>query len=521
MADLYKKLDEYKNSDMYPFHMPGHKRRFKKNSQLPYGLDITEITDFDNLNAPEEGKVLWRMMEDARDLYETVQSFPLVNGSTSGLMAAISACTDVQDEIIMARNSHKAVYRTAELLGLTTHYLYPEYIEEYGIYTNIREQELRSILETYSHSKCVVVTSPTYEGVILDINLISRVVHEYGMVLIVDEAHGAHLPFCRKEESAVCQGADMVIQSLHKTLPSLTQTAILHVTKEAGNRSCLNMERIVSRIRMFQSTSPSYVLMASIDECLNSCRSMKEEGLFEEYLIRLQNERKKYENLQNLHLLQGEEIGAYSYDMGKFVFMTAGTSINGKKLSDCLREEFHIECEMASEHYVIAMTSICDSDVGYERLSRAIFAIDERITTIARVTPVIPVYAEKKRAVLRLAVAGEEEPKPQIMEEELKNIRPQAMMTIGEAAGRESVSMDLNKLQYQLKNDYVSTSSIPLVQVYQPYISGGYVMCYPPGIPLLVPGEQLSRDVVNKIIKALEQGLCVLGVEDGGIKVLV
>lgn len=540
MADLYKKLLDYESRDVYPFHMPGHKRQFGKGSRIPYELDITEIEGFDNLNAPEPGEVLWQMGEDARKFYRTLATFPLVNGSTSGLMAAITACTDLQDDIIIGRNCHKSVYRTAELLGLNVHYLYPDYISEYGLFSNLEESHLREVLEENPDSRCVVVTSPTYEGVILDIGLIARVVHEYGKVLIVDEAHGAHLPFLSsvqntgesswgRERSALYQGADIVIQSIHKTLPSLTQTALLHVTVEAQNRSRLDLERIASCVHMYQSTSPSYLLMASIDECLNQCRAMAAEGTFQEYESRLREEREQYRNLKHLHLLEGQEIGAPGYDIGKLVFVTAGTSITGVQLMQQLREQFQLECEMPSGEYVIAMTSVCDSADGLSRLREAIFAIDDKISSVCKVVPRIPVHNKKEKKKLTLRLVTEEEVQQTPMEEREQvaqgiggmGILPQIELSLREAAMRKGMWMDIKRLQFQLENDYVSSSTIPLTKVYQPFVSGAYVLCYPPGIPLLAPGERVTKEIIEEIQRALAQNLPVLGVKNGAIRILL
>ena len=501
MLNLYKKLVEYGEGEVYPFHMPGHKRLFAKNSRLPYQMDITEISGFDNLHDPKEGGILWEIYEEACRCYKTVCSIPLVNGSTCGIMAAISACVNLGEEIIIARNCHKSVYRTCELLGLTTHYLYPEYNDEIGIFTGMDLQELEKLLQTYKESKAVVITSPTYEGVILDVRQISEMVHEHDMILIVDEAHGAHLPYASYEKSAIANGADLVIQSLHKTLPALTQTAILHYCEEALNRKNLTLEKVKEYASLYQSSSPSYVMMASIAECLNACQEWKKNGEFQRFYERVERERKAYEQLKCLHMLCGEDVKAFDYDRSRFVITCDRADITGEELFVKLRDEYQIECEMASLNYVTAIVSVCDSDEGLRRLRNAILDIDQMLWNKQKEDKV----SEKMPAQLR--------PKDAF-------IKPEAIMSIREAMQKKPVWAELEKLKFQLENDYVSTSSIPFAQVYHGTIAGGYVMLYPPGIPLIVPGEQYTKEILYKICQAKEQGLTVIGVQNGRIPIL-
>ena len=521
MANLFQRLEEYQRSDVYPFHMPGHKRQFRlggydeggqrqQGTALPYEIDITEIEGFDNLTSPKEGEILWQMCEEAKELYGTAAVFPLINGSTAGLMAAISAVAAPGDEIIITRNCHKAVYRTAELLGLEVTYIYPEYCGDSGIVSGINVEKLEKLLEPHRNAKCIVVTSPTYEGIILDVHQISEKAHAYKIPLIVDEAHGAHLPFLSNElmnidknvlyssnikrdrggYSALYQGADIVVQSLHKTLPALTQTAVLHVTKGAKERAGISIKRVESYVHLFQSTSPSYPLLASIDACFSACTRMIEEKIFDRYLIKLNAERKKYQKLKHLRLLDKEMAGEYGYDIGKLVFLTEGTNITGLELMCRLREEYHLELEMGAGNYAIAMTSVCDSDEGWERLRRAIFAIDETL-----VSKVDCCKSERKE--------GE---------------APLAVMTIREAREKRMVMTSIK----EIKNQLTKTMSDSLSQPKLPplYISADYIMCYPPGVPFLVPGESINMTVITKIEEAIRDGQEVLGVEGGRIAVL-
>ena len=274
---LLERLTEYAGSDAYPFHMPGHKRReipdgIPGGFPDPYGIDITEIDGFDNLHHAEG--ILKDAMDEAAAIYGADRSWYLVNGSTCGILSAVFATTENGGRILTARNCHKAVYHAICLNRLEAEYLYPEEITEFGINGGIRAEDVRKALEKdamrcagnsgdvrgkITKIQAVLITSPTYEGVVSDIRAIADAAHEYGIPLIVDEAHGAHLEYavqCHSfPKSALEYGADIVIQSLHKTLPCFTQTAILHVKGKL-----VDQDRVSRYLSMFQTSSPSYLL---------------------------------------------------------------------------------------------------------------------------------------------------------------------------------------------------------------------------------------------------------------------
>lgn len=274
MQDLLEKLQEYRAEDMYPFHMPGHKRK-PLPFPNPYSIDITEIDGFDNLHHAEG--ILKEAQERAADLYGSKECFYLVNGSTCGLLAAICAATKKRDKVLVARNCHKAVYHALYLNELQAEYIYPV-ITKSGIQGQIEPEQVKKALLLNPDIAAVILTSPTYEGVVSDINAIAGIAHERGIPLIVDEAHGAHLGFgAGFPENAVRQGADAVIMSLHKTLPSFTQTALLHLCSERIDKDAVKMY-----LGMFETSSPSYLFMAGMDSCI---RVVKEQGniLFSDY----------------------------------------------------------------------------------------------------------------------------------------------------------------------------------------------------------------------------------------------
>ena len=515
MAELLKKLKEYSNSGVYPFHMPGHKRAIS-GGVLPYDIDITEIDGFDNLNILEEGGILWQMTEDAVSLYGANVAFSslLVNGSTGGIMAAIRAAVPHDSGIVIARNCHKSVYQAAESFNLDVRYVYPSYIKEYGIFSDMDIDELSSVLREARQeirAAALVVTSPTYEGVILDIKAIAEVAHKYNMALIVDEAHGAHLPYVDESMSAINNGADIVIQSLHKTLPSMTQTAIIHLTNEGKNRSVNLAKRLRETIPQFQTTSPSYVLMASMDECFNMCKKFKAEGRFDKYLNLIGRYREEFRGLKNLKLLDGEGVSAFAYDEGKIVFLTAGTDVDGFEVMRRFRDK-GIECEMAAKSYVVLMTSVMDSEEGFKRLKEAVFEIDGEVNRVSEIVVTKPVVAKKEKVKLRLVCEENvienqgDGSRGSISQDSHKNdqgdrprglVIPEQAMKILEARERDSVAVSFDKIKKQLEVGVLETSA--MMGNATTFVAGEYVMMYPPGVPILVPGEKITLKVLELI----------------------
>ncbi len=368
---LYEKLKEYGESDWYPFHMPGHKRNPAAPGELPYAIDITEITEFDDLHHAEG--ILRDCMDWAAKQYGTDATYFLVNGSTCGIQAALSAAAEPGETVIMARNCHKSVYNTVFLRQLKPVYLYPKELPDLGINGGIEPEQIAKALEETPQAKAVILVSPTYDGIVSDIGRIAQLCHRRGVPLIVDEAHGAHFSYHKFfPESAVRQGADAVIQSLHKTLPALTQTALLHCQGDLLPRS--GVEKF---LRIYQSSSPSYVLMSSIDSCL---RYLAEEGpaLFTQFAKRLQWFYGQTAELRNLYIprLAGQDPSRILISLRKYN-KTAGPRY-GSWLKEKLRE-YRLEPEMAGYDYVTALTSCMDTEAGFRRLAAALREIDAEL----------------------------------------------------------------------------------------------------------------------------------------------
>ena len=291
---LIERLHRNGEEGRLPFHMPGHKRnteRFPYLDRLSATEDITEIDGFDNLHGAEE--ILAEAMARAASLWHSERAYFLVNGSSCGILAGIRALTKRGDTVLLSRNAHKSVYHAVELCGLKPIFLMPPYDNERGMFLSLPPRTVREALEAHPEVRLVVLTSPTYEGVLSDTASIAKLAHERGIPLLVDAAHGAHLGLSADFPiGAVEAGADIVVASLHKTLPSLTQTAILH----AGG-PLVDTARLAHQLAVFETSSPSYLFLASMDGCV---RALEDGSVMREWMEFIFRKRKSCGRLARL-----------------------------------------------------------------------------------------------------------------------------------------------------------------------------------------------------------------------------
>ncbi len=532
---LYEKLKKYEASDFYGFHMPGHKRNTELMGQgLPYGIDITEIDGFDDLHHADG--ILLELEQRIAKLYGADRSRILINGSTAGIMSAILGCVDRGGKLLVARNCHKSVYHAMELGGLEPVYLYPEFDTTWEINGVIEPGQIKAALEADSEIQAVMLVSPTYDGVVSDIRTIAEIVHSYQIPLIVDEAHGAHFGFHPyfPENSNRC-GADVVIHSLHKTLPALTQTAVLHI-----NGTIAKEEQIWHYLNMLQTSSPSYILMAGIDRCVGLLEREKEiskanekgQALlekeqygFRQYVARLERLRTELqESLQNLKLVEPEmrksqrltpttwnpgtaglrkpeserkegnaeeekdkgiseghvgksglKIGYMEYDKSKILISTKRCSKTSEEIYKLLLEKYHLQMEMRAGSYILAMTSIADTDAGFERLKQALLELDKscRFISTERTEGAGVSFALPRTELVYLPGKAED----------FRRKNQTECCRFEEAKGRISLE---------------------------------YAYLYPPGIPLLVPGERISGEVISQLLGYQKQGFSIEGIREQG-----
>lgn len=463
MEELWEKLKNYAASDWLPMHMPGHKRNgdaFPWLEALGCGFDLTEIDGFDNLNDPQT--LFLNLEKRCARLWGAGESLCLVNGSTAGNLAAVRAVLERGGELLMQRGSHRSLYHAAEITGAVTRYLNPAADPASGIRQSVTAEEVADALTRYPRVRLVAVTSPTYEGILSDIRSIAAVCHAHGVPLLVDEAHGAHLGFGHFPAGAVRCGADLVVQSLHKTLPSLTQTAVLHVSGRLADPSGVRRNAAI-----FQSSSPSYLLSAAMDGCV---RYLEREGdaAADRWLDALRLFREKTRGLRRL-AISGRTEGCFDTDPSKIVISAAGAHRSGEALMALLRERFHVETEMASGDYVVAMTGMGDTAESLGRFAEAVLAADEILAAEAiRAAGEIPA-AEEISAGKAIPAA----------EAACCEALPESRMTIREATASPGEFFAPEKAAGK--------------------ICGEYIFAYPPGIPILVPGEVIGEETAQTI----------------------
>lgn len=444
---LYDSLIEYSSKDYYPFHMPGHKRR-GISCFNPYDIDITEIEGFDNLH-DMKGLIKDVSLRLAA-LYGAKESFLLVNGVTGGILAALGAVTAPGDKVLLARNSHRSVYGAAIAAGLKAEYVYPRQLGP--LLGGIDPADVEDALGKNPDIRAVVITSPTYEGFVSDIKSIAEITHRRNALLIVDEAHGAHFKFSNFFPESAISCADIVLHGAHKTLPAFTQSAFLHVTGDM-----VDIPRLEEYLALYQTSSPSYILMAGMERCISF---LENEGQtrFTAYADLLSQARETISRCKGFELIGEEYKGkaaVYDIDKGKLVILPAPKLCTGSQLSRTLREKYHLECEMADETHLIAMTSLMDEKEGFDRLA---FALNE-----------IGKNAEIKNDSICLHRTESKDNYP----------RPLTKMTM-----RDAFTADSQEVK---PADALGR------------ISAEFIYRYPPGIPIIAPGEEVTEAVLDAV----------------------
>lgn len=471
MSELFEKLSAYGASDYYPYHMPGHKRRLKTDTMRELAqIDITEIDGFDNLHDAQG--ILKRIQEEAAAAYGAEESFFLVNGSTAGILSAISTAVSPGGKILMVRGAHKSAYHAAYLRDLQIAYLWPGVHPLFGCNLPATAKEVEEALQQTPDVQAVFIVSPTYEGLAADVKSIAEAAHKRNIPLIVDEAHGAHLGFDgRWPESSVRQGADLVIQSLHKTLPAPTQTAILHVNGKLVDRC-----RLRRFLGIYQTSSPSYIFMAAMEDAI-ATTSANREKLFGDFWEYWKGMTESLSACRNLIFLKEENS-----DPGKLAVMDKTGFLHGEQLYEMLLHKYHLQPEMAAGRYVLAMFTVGDTKEGYERLTKALLEIDEYIT------------AERKQRTQEKLMEREGNRMADAVTPVCIQKKTQAVTGIGRA-------WDTPKEWVLLKNAEGKTA-------------GEYVNLYPPGSPIIVPGEIFTKDILTEIAAYRQQGFHVQGVKE-------
>ena len=441
--------------------MPGHKRNF---SQVPFlNMDITEIDGFDNLNNPTG--ILKELNQRLAGLFGAEESFLSVNGATSCVHAALFALCGSGGKIAVSANCHKSVYSALLISGAEPVFMEPEYMAPLSVFGSVKPETVRKTIAENPDLNGVFIVSPTYEGITSDIRTIAEICHEKAVPLVVDEAHGAH--FILSDifpETALSQGADIVIHGLHKTLPFPTQTGLLSIQGDLINRDI-----IASLMTMTQSSSPSYILMGAAEKGLSFMEEESGEQR-KKYIENLISFRKNCKDFINIKLLEKEDFPdeIFDYDMGKLIICGKKTSLSGKKTGEILTKN-KIQAEAVCFNHAILMTSLLDTAEGFERLFSALKEADSS----------------------------------DISDAELK---------INPIKRNEKISM---------REAFFSNSKFILPEKCQGRISADFVSIYPPGIPVLIPGTVIEMEHIEILKEALRRNLEITGFDfSKGIKVI-
>ncbi len=364
----------------------------------------------------------------------------------------------------MARHCHKAIYHAIEVCGLEPIFLLPPVVEGLGIAGSLTPAQVAQALEDHPGVKLVVYPSPTYDGVVSDTAGICAAAHAKGVPVLVDEAHGAHLGFHPAfPPNAMAQGADLAVASLHKTLPSLTQTAVLHASGRL-----VPLPQVARQTGIFQSSSPSYLLMASMDGCLGLLEDQGE-ALFAAWVRRLADFDGQIQDLRYLRCPgHGQEAGqtlpgVFAWDPAKILISTQGSALTGVELKDRLRADYRIEVEMALDHYVVAMTGLGTDDTMPTRLASALLALDRQY-----------------------GPCQEDAPPPA-----QRHALPPRRCSVEEAA--------------------MAQGGLSFLYDAMGKVSGEYLWAYPPGIPLVTPGEEITVDLVETVEQLYQAGVRLIG----------
>lgn len=369
-APLYNKLIEYSNKK-YPFHMPGHKfGKFGDMNELNLtGLDATEASGLDNLYESEE--VIQEAMTYMAEFYGSKDTIFLTNGSTAGILASILTVCRPGDKLLVAKNCHHSVWSALVLSGVIPIYISPSYREE-GIIGEIEVTSIEEAMNKYPEVKGAIIVSPTYEGIVSDIKTIAKCLHKEKKVLIVDEAHGAHFVLSEAfPKSSIEEGADLVIHSMHKTLPTLTQSALLHIVSPN-----IKKEDIISSLKMIQTSSPSYMMMGLMDY-MREYLITHQVQINKNYITPLLEIREELKNLKYLSLLDEDKD---KYDKSKIIILTHTANISGYELAKILEDEYNLGVEAAAEGSIILMSTVADDKKRLVFLKDALLEIDKNLS---------------------------------------------------------------------------------------------------------------------------------------------
>lgn len=471
---LYDALCSYAKQEIIHFDVPGHKKRLPLGGIYSSELmkhDANSTKELDMLSNPTG--VIAEAEELIADAYNADYAFMLVNGSTFGVIAMIMAACGPRDKIIMPRNVHKSAINGVILSGATPIFIDPEIDYEYGIANGITYESVKKAIKEHPEAKALFIINPTYFGAVSDLKAIIALCKRKHIAVLADEAHGAHLPFYSEfPDSAIEMGADLSTVSIHKTCGALTQTSVLLL-----NERYFKYHQIKTVINLMQTTSASYILMSSLD--LARKRLVFEgEKIFSELYTILEDAKNKINKIPGLSCLTRDNIngrGIHDYDETKIVIKVNDLGFSGFEIYDLLKKEYGIQTELAETYCILAVVGIGDNKETIDRLVSALEDISRKF------------YGKRKRFSVKMTDFFEK-PKTVISPREAY-YAPKKVVPIDESEGE---------------------------------ICGEPLMIYPPGIPLIIPGERINKKIIEHYWFYVDQNCVVMNDQEeiGQIKIL-
>lgn len=464
-APIYDALVKLRKKRIVPFDVPGHKRG-RGNPELVellgekcVGIDVNSMKPLDNLGHPIS--IIRDAEELAADAFGSSHAFLMIGGTTSSVQTMILSTCKAGDKIILPRNVHKSAINALVLCGAIPIYIEMSVDPKIGIALGLKNDRVAKAIKDHPDAKAILINNPTYYGICSDLKGLTEMAHEAGMMVLVDEAHGAHLHFTDKLPiSAMDAGADMAAVSMHKSGGSLTQSSLLLIGEQ------MNPEYVRQIINLTQSTSASYLLMASLDISRRNLALRGKES-FEKVIELSEYARREINAIGGYYAYSKELIDSVSvcdFDVTKLSVYTQGIGLTGIEVYDLLRDEYDIQIEFGDIGNILAYISIGDRIQDIERLVGALADIKR-------------LYSRDGKDL----IAGE-------------YIQPELVLSPQEAFYSERKSLSLDESVGQ--------------------VCGEFVMCYPPGIPILAPGERITREIVDYIQFAKERGCSLQGTED-------
>ena len=467
-------VKEYVDRDMVSFHIPGHKggRLYRRYPELEeFGkmlkLDTTDTPYTDNYFEPKT--IIKEAQDKAAKFYNCQHTIFLINGTSVGNIAAMLAVLKPKDKIIVGRDAHKSINHALILGDITAEYIYPDIHPEFNLPMGITPEKVEKAIIENPDAKAVLVTYPNYFGVGSDIVGIGEVCKKYDKILIVDEAHAPHFNLSDElPPTALSAGAGIVNQSTHKTLGAMTQSSMLHINSDKVDMDYLNTVLII-----LQSSSPNYLFLESLDISREICEKDGKE-LMAELLTNARNFRKEVAKLDGVKLINESVIGTYGikyHDPTRLVINMSELGIDGVDLDKLLMENYGIQAEMAIENNIVCVTSIGNVKEDFDKLLFALKDIKEKYANMSEI-PELLYYEYKANAAVspREAFYSDKE-----------------TIKLADSLGK---------------------------------ISAQYVIPYPPGIPVLCPGEVITKEAIDFMTSVFERGCKgtrVIGMNDDRI----